>query len=452
MIGIKETVSQHSVSLNQLEWGGPILNASILNEFLSRLVEDEDTPVVVGGKRRVENTDTYNAPSKRQKFADATNGTQAQAGHGEGGDLEIPAFKHTYNLTFTLSPPDPEDAELMGVYRKEVEALKKTLSLCSQSSVISDRGDILLPGIVKHSSPDEQLRCALSVCLPGFYDPLLVFRTDHAHGRLGSGDPRPLDPIEAAYLLGAYHGVGLTLSARLWPTSDPESSPEDALPLRVSIVLEGSLLFPKIAHIPRNVVRRVYCDAWNALIKYLFPPPPVDLPNYRGETDIAFLYSILKPAPSLPSHISYADVQPKALLPSLLPFQRRSVIWMLQCEGKTLDENGQVVPFVPDYHPLFWENVRLGGQTMYLNRLREILSLEPPLPGVEHPGGSLNEAPGLGKTIECMALILLNPDVRRNPSVKRWDAYTKVYVREVHVSGYMVSSLIPRLLDLSSPL
>jgi E3 ubiquitin-protein ligase SHPRH len=124
---------------------------------------------------------------------------------------------------------------------------------------------------------------------------------------------------------------------------------------------------------------------------------------------------------------------------------------MLQCEGKTLDEKSQVVPFVPDYLPLFWENVQLGDQTMYLNRLRETLSLEPPPPDAEHLGGSLNEAPGLGRTVECMALMLLNPDVRRNPSMKRWDADAKVYVREVRVSDDMISGLILRPFNLSSP-
>ena len=118
-------------------------------------------------------TDT-NAPSKRQKLADVTNETQAQAGHGEGDDLGVPAFKHTHNPTFTLSPPDPdnEDANVMGVYRKEAEALEKTLSLCSQSSVISDQGDMLLPVTVKGSFPDEQLQCTLSVRLPSARDSL----------------------------------------------------------------------------------------------------------------------------------------------------------------------------------------------------------------------------------------------------------------------------------------
>ena len=443
MIDIKETVSKHSVSLDQPRWGTPALDPSILNEFLNRFIKDDDTPVVVGEKRRAEKTDTHDGPAKRQKFTNITNGNRAQAGDGEGVDLKVPAFKHTYDITFTLPPPNTNngDANLTEVYRKEVEVLKKTLSLCSQSSVVSNRGDVLLPATVSKYRPDEQLRCTLDVYLSGFRNTLLTFHADHASGCSGSGDRHPLDPIGAAHLIGAYYGVELAFSVRLWLTTDSESSPQDVLPFKISIDMEGFLLFPRIAHPPKNAFKRSYGDAWNALIKHLFPPPSVDFPNYHGETDIAFLYSILEPAPPLPSPLSPDTLQPKALRPSLFPFQRRSVMWMLQREGKTL-ESGQVVPFVPDYLPLFWEDVELGGQTMYLSRLKETLSLEPPRPDVEFPGGSLNEAPGFGKTVECIALILLNPDIRRNPSVKRWDADAQVHVREVHVSGYMMFSLI----------
>jgi len=447
MIDIKETASKHSVSLDQRGWGPPGLNPNILNKLLGRLIEGDDTLVVVGRKRYAENPDTHNGPSKRQRFTGATNGTWAKTEDQREGDFEVPAFKHTYDVAFTLSPPDPDNWEIdvTDVYREEVEVLKKTLSLCSQSSAISDRGDVALPATVTKHPLDEHSRFPLTVYIPGFKDPLLQLRVDHASGRRGSGDRRPLDPIGAAHLLGAYHGVELTFYVRLRPTLDPEHSPKDALPLKISIDLEGSLLFPEITHAPRNFMKN-HGDAWNTLIKHLFPPPPADLPGYRGETDIAFLYSSLEPAPSLPSFISSADVQPKALLPSLLPFQRRSVLWMLQREGKTLDGNGHTVPFVPDYRPLFWEEVELGGQTVYLNRLREVISLEPPPPDVEQPGGSLNEAPGLGKTVECMALILLNPDIQRNPSTKRWDPDAKVHVREVHVSGYMLFNIFLRVL------
>ena len=65
MINIKETVSHHCVSLNRLECERPILDVSTLNKLLSDLIKDKDAPIIVEKKRRVESTDTDNAPSKR---------------------------------------------------------------------------------------------------------------------------------------------------------------------------------------------------------------------------------------------------------------------------------------------------------------------------------------------------------------------------------------------------
>lgn len=437
MIGVKESVSRHSVSLDQRGWRKPDLNPNILTEFIERLIKDDDPPTAAGKRQRTEDTETQDGPLKRQRLTDIADETLVKAEDEQSGSFQVPAFKHTYDFTFTLSPPHPDnrDTQVTKAFRREVEVLKESLSSCSQYSAISDRDGLILPTTITKPYPDDGSRCVLVVHLLGFEDNFLYLHLDHAPGRQGPGDHHPLEPIGSAHLLAAYDSVELTFTVRLWPTVDPDHSLEHALPLKISIDMEGSLIFPGITHAPKTLGRRSRGGFWNAFVGYLFPA--MNVPNYRGETDIAFLYSILEPAPPLPPLISPADVQQDALLPSLLPFQRRSVMWMLQREGKTLDEKGRVVPFVPHHLPLFWEVVELGGQKLYLNRVREILSLEPPPPCVEHPGGSLNEAPGLGKTVECMALILLNPDIRRNPSVKRWDADAKVHVREVHVSGYV---------------
>ena len=444
MVDVKETFSKHLVSLDRRGWRSPDLDPSVLNELLRRLIEDDEIPVVIGKKRHAADADSHTAPSKRQKLTDVTNGTPARASSGEEVDHKVPAFKHTYEIVFTLSPTDSDkrNTNTTEGYRKEVEALKKTLSLCSESSTISDRGDITLPVTVRSYFLNDASRYTLDVCHADFDDPFLSFSVNHTTEVRVSGDGHPPNPIGAAHFLRAYHAVDITFSVRLRPNLDPDHSQGHALPLKISIDMEASLCFPQITHAQKNVNRRVYADAWNALVKHLFPPPSADPPNYRGETDIAFLYSILEPAPPLPLSVSPASVQPEELAPTLLPFQRRSVLWMLQREGKTLDEEGKVVPFAQDYLPLFWETLELGGQTVHLNRLRETLSLEAPTSDIEHPGGSLNEAPGLGKTVECLALILLNPDIWRNPSVKRWDLEAEVHVREVHVSGYMLSARI----------
>ena len=62
----------------------------------------------------------------------------------EMGELKVLAFRHTYDFAFTLSPRNPGngDVDVTEAYRKEVEVLKKTLFLCSQSSIISDRGGV----------------------------------------------------------------------------------------------------------------------------------------------------------------------------------------------------------------------------------------------------------------------------------------------------------------------
>lgn len=43
---------------------------------------------------------------------------------------------------------------------------------------------------------------------------------------------------------------------------------------------------------------------------------------------------------------------------------------------------------------------------------------------------------GLGKTIECIALILLNPAPERSPACERWDAAAQIYVKEIKVRIY----------------
>lgn len=449
MIDAKQTVSKHSVSLDQRRRS---LEPSLLNKLLETLFEDNEVPINAGKKRRAEDLDAQMGSSKRQKFTDAMDWVRARTYHGGSVDQMVPAFKHTYDFVFTLSPPgtDNANADTREDYRKEIEVLRQTLLSFHKSSAISNQGDIVLPLTVKWSQycPGEDVRYTLKAYLPDSERPLIsvdVYHPPERHHE--SGDYRRINPIAAAYLLEANHGVHLTFSVRLQPTPDPDHSPEHALPLKISIELEGSLHFPQIAHPSKNLFTKNYHDAWDALIRHLFPPRLTDFPSYHGETDITFLYSSLEPAPSLPSAVSPEYLQPKALLPSLLPFQRRSVLWMLNRERKTLNKKGKTVSFTPDYLPLFWEAFQICGRAVYLNRLKEILSLTPPPPDDEHPGGSLNEAPGLGKTVECLALILLNPDIRRNPSTKRWDSDVEVYVREVHVSG-----CTPYILKFGTPL
>lgn len=59
-------------------------------------------------------------------------------------------------------------------------------------------------------------------------------------------------------------------------------------------------------------------------------------------TTLPFFYSILKPAPEFNIDEEEEDAQPEGLGPELYPFQRRSVRWMLEREGKKLNHHGKV--------------------------------------------------------------------------------------------------------------
>jgi E3 ubiquitin-protein ligase SHPRH len=106
---------------------------------------------------------------------------------------------------------------------------------------------------------------------------------------------------------------------------------------------------------------------------------------------------------------------------------------MLEREGKMVTPNGDIVSKSEPDDFSFWDRVEEGNHTWYLHRLSGALSPTlPPQPSVL--GGILAEEPGLGKTLETIALILLNPaPVERNPTMKRWDPEARLEVRAIKV-------------------
>ncbi|KZO97524.1 hypothetical protein CALVIDRAFT_562880 [Calocera viscosa TUFC12733] len=153
-------------------------------------------------------------------------------------------------------------------------------------------------------------------------------------------------------------------------------------------------------------------EAQRLLLSHIFPSPPAPV-EYPGETNIHWFYELLGPAPELPEGAE-ESYQPEKLDAHLLPFQRRSVAWLLEREGIVSGGAGSntdeyflwqraLSPFVPPEQEL-WFSPLMGS--LLPNRPRD-MTIAPGVDGIV--GGMLSEEMGLGKTLECLGLILLNP-------------------------------------------
>ncbi|RPD76905.1 hypothetical protein L226DRAFT_459082 [Lentinus tigrinus ALCF2SS1-7] len=276
---------------------------------------------------------------------------------------------------------------------------------------------------------------------------------------------RPLrDPLQAFQILAnagrARIGVHLYLVL-----STAQSS--DEMPFSLHIQVDCSVVCPKIfepivavSKAPSENTRVAEVqEAQRRLFTHLFPPQSPVPPSFHGHTDIPFLFSILQPAPALPSPEAYDAVQPESLLPTLLPFQRRTVAWMMDREGRTVTANGDIIPVssidvASRPLPLFWDAFPISSEeTWYVNRLRGIVSQKRPTGrdddwDEDSPGGIVAEEPGLGKTLECISTIMMNPAPDRSPVNKRWDTEAQIDVREIKTTLIVTPpSLAPQWQD-----
>ncbi|KAF8963293.1 SNF2 family N-terminal domain-containing protein [Flammula alnicola] len=172
-------------------------------------------------------------------------------------------------------------------------------------------------------------------------------------------------------------------------------------------------------------------DARRRLLHAAYISDEVCSTNVNNSITISSFYTTLSPAPPLLSPTAETAMQPEALLPSLLPFQRRSVAWLLEREGMSVTWGGKIDPQTSSKAFSFWQEVHEGNHTWYINRLSgELLNSAPILPTIY--GGMLAEEPGLGKTVETIALILLNPAPPDwNPTLSRWDPYSRLDIKAI---------------------
>ncbi|KAF7984569.1 hypothetical protein HWV62_13783 [Athelia sp. TMB] len=261
--------------------------------------------------------------------------------------------------------------------------------------------------------------------------------------------PAPTDGDDAGDLWAALHilrdfgRVALSYALTLAPSS-PNDDAAGALRLTLTAALLAPTIWGPVPLLPgpkraAEVARRHAEDAQRRFCELVFPapssPPTSQLAHASGSTDIPFLYSALGPAPHTPPALD-AAMQPPGLVPRLLPFQRRSVAWMLRRErapvaslhlneeggdeedGREGEEEGEEPPLFCVRTPAGWFN-RLTGA---LSPIRAETEREHAREydhgndfgheygqGEDSRGGILAEEPGLGKTLEVLAAVLLHP-------------------------------------------
>lgn len=254
------------------------------------------------------------------------------------------------------------------------------------------------------------------------------------------------DPLVACHRLSSAGRAVISARASLHPEPTADKS---QLPFRIRVEISVSLNYPSIVkQVPSSVHNRVneVDEAQRRVLWHVFPPCNSPPAGFAGNIDVSLLFSILGRAPPI-AHDHH--VQPQDLRPTLLPFQRRSVAWMLSREGQTLSESGSVEPSAASRSSsLFWEETQVEDEKWYVNRLRGVVSRTKPDEDEDALGGILAEEPGLGKTLECIALIMLNPAIGRGPVNKRWDEEAKVYVKEIKTTLIVTpASLAPQWVD-----
>ena len=383
----------------------------------------------------------------------------------------VHAYQRVFRIRYTTATADhvsssisEEDAEAMGWVGHE-RALREWLIAFAdtvEESHVVDLGLVTVddfswpPTYVRDTDEQSHIITKLPSLRHGFR-----FQDYDIHQR-----SRPFgDPLQAFQILA--NAGRARIVAHLYLVLSPAQS-SDEMPFHLRVQVDCSFVCPKIFE-PIVAVSKASSansrvaelqEAQRRLFIVLFPPQSPVPNTFHGNTDIPFLFSILQPAPALPSNEAYDALQPESLLPTLLPFQRRTVAWMMDREGKTVTANGDIIP-VSDIDvasrplPLFWDAFPISTEdTWYVNRLRGIVS--PKRPSGEDDdvdeealGGIVAEEPGLGKTLECISTVIMNPAPDRSPVNKRWDTEAQIDVREIKVGNlsWMRSHIAYLLVD-----
>jgi len=372
----------------------------------------------------------------------------------------IPVLHHEFDLQYSkehqeayhyvklISDNEAEENGLVSSEESLVDFLRNVYASFTEP-VTLDCGEVLINSYGEHGGTVDAKPSHLEEQRTGISDifvvPSLNAENIESEGHLFSW-------VDALTRCAVSHPA-MEVAAGLRMVVSPLTSWDDTLHtlpfcLVVDVVL--SLRSPSIFQPPpylRKGQSRIEIEnARRGLLHLAFPPPPLPetlSTSFHGRIDVPFLYSVVRPARELLHESMDKFLQPQVLLAQLLPFQRRTVCWMLSREGKAFGPTGELTPMATDAAelPVLWRRVTVQRDdeqlTWYYHRLTGTLTPERPSPRTIL-GGILAEEPGLGKTLECIALILLNPSIERSISHARWDSEANLNIREIRVYPFVL--------------
>ena len=476
---MRETSSIHVVSTtapsNQQSWEPdaaktflPTINLGYLSKILQNATLSEKSFNVINGKRKAL---TSVQPTRRTKRTRTSEGSIDDIDHSlsdessncsdeDEDDSEdyfvlglqhntyrqpderlVPILRHVLEIQYIKSEGPAMHSKKWNNEDKEFQAILSTLVNFSSSSNTIDLGDIRFAehrgsAVAVPYNPHRQNEPSTWL----FVVPSLVI--DRESNDLGSSSSNDL--LLACHTLQGFGQAYVEASLRLvvLPLSMVDTF-KGQLPFMLQLEFVVSLVLPLALDPPSSRRAQLLAreDAQRRLLRATYLSQDITSMAINEEVTVSTLYSILGSPPPLPSARADKALQPESLVPTLLPFQRRSVAWMLEKEGMVVNEEGLIVPQkLPDNFS-FWKEIKEGVHTWYLNRLSGELSADPPNIIPVPLGGILAEEPGLGKTVETIALILLNPaPPEYNPTLTRWDPQASLEVKAVKVSATSLDS------------
>ncbi|CAK5267784.1 unnamed protein product [Mycena citricolor] len=367
--------------------------------------------------------------------------------------VEIPIMAHTFEMTYSNEIPS---GSILGLYaggdeyeewpsdeKNLVDALQVLASVMDHDEQEIDLGNALL---CSHSSRVVAVSQVLAK-REGSIDWFLLL-------------PRAADGLDLELLGLPDDGLAETHDVLLQCVKlmqEKRVTIDAKLRLRMRAAEDTILPFSLSLHVTVSLTPRAFgTDGSKStvetmqrqLIQHVYPDPLVHTGN--EDPTVPFFYSVVGPAPPVATREAENALQPAGLVATLLPFQRRSVAWLLAREGKMVTDDGEIINKPSATQPgfSFWSRIQEGSYVFYVHRITGQLSLTAP-EEEEGLGGMLAEEPGLGKTLEIISLLLLNPaGPERHPGNKRWDAEASIEVKTVKTTLIVTPpTLAPQWMD-----